>query len=279
MNEFISQQHDDTTHVTRPTTILWLIACSVVGTAIIVGAVVYVWLTRASVRTQADFQQQIIDLQSQLLETEQPQTTTTTSEETDQEIMSSTVDYTNDYYNFSIALPTDLQYCLNDFCDNSVEDKNIQYVSITGFQLLKYEGREITKGVPTLIDLEINPRKNSLGMSAVDFAKRSLELNNTYNPERSSYSAASETTFAGEPAYTFIANRIFEERGLKLSYVDGELAAVNAPEFFEKIGQGRMLEAAHRVIYFDHDGVMYRIMYPIDTPVVADIIESFKFID
>ncbi|MDP3971088.1 MAG: hypothetical protein Q8P90_05370 [bacterium] len=50
--------------------------------------------------------------------------------------------YTNSWLGFSISLPEDGNYCLNDFCENTVADEdmqhfNISYYAITGMNFLK----------------------------------------------------------------------------------------------------------------------------------------------
>lgn len=247
------------------------IVISVIITAIIVGLAVYFWQATVKKTTESELQGQITALQNQIDQMQQ----TSSNEQTENQDMATIDIYSNSHYQFSLGVPEDLAYCLNDFCDNSVEDKNIQYFRIDGYD----QGIEAKKGVPTLVYLEIKPQKNSLGMSAVDFAKRSLELNRRYRPEKNYYSQESETIFAGKNAYTFIADGVFEERGLKHSNVDGEPGVENAPEFFESPGEGRSLESPHKIIYLDYNGVMYRIMYPIENEIATDIINSFKFID
>lgn len=189
--------------------------------------------------------------------------------------------YENTFYQYILEYPTGLEYCLNDFCDNSVADDDIQYFKIDGFQFLRYENVSVTKSSPTFAVLEITASKNNLGMSAVDFAKRSLELNEQYAPEKDYYSEETETIIVetGDEAFTFIATGGFEERGLKHTYIDGEPAVENAPEFFEKAGRGMSLSGPHRVLYFDHDGVMYRLIYPIENDIAVDIIASLAFTD
>jgi type II secretory pathway pseudopilin PulG len=255
--------------------IIWPIVISVIITAIIVGLAVYFWQTAMMKTIKSELQGQITTLQNQINQMQRA----SSNEQTEDQDMASIDAYSNSHYKFSLEVPENLAYCLNDFCDNSVEDKNIQYFKIDGYEFLKYQRIEAKKGVPTLIYLEIEPRKNSLGMSAVDFAKRSLELNRQYRPEKDYYAQEAETVFAGENAFTFIASSGFEERGLKHTYINGQSAVENAPEFFESAGEGRSLESPHQVIYFDHNGFMYRIMYPIENKVAVDIIDSFKFID
>ncbi len=192
-----------------------------------------------------------------------------------EEVDKSTVTYSNSYYNFSLELPEGLVYCLNDFCfDNNIKDKNIQYLKITTYDFLKYQNIEINSNTLTYPFLEIRPRKNSLGMSAIDFAKRSLELNREYRLDQE-YSQEEEIIFAGEDTYTFIAEKGFEERG-GLSTDDG---LKDNPDSFEKAGQGYLLGASHRIIYLDYNGFIYRIIYPIENEIAEGIIDSFKFIN
>ncbi len=188
--------------------------------------------------------------------------------------------YINNFYNFSITFPKNLEYCLNDFCQNDIEDKDLQHFKIDSYQLLKYLGIKPTKGTPTLSSIEIAPRKNLLNMSAIDFAKRSLKLNRQYRSENDYYSQEGETIFAGESAFEFTATGGFEERGAEGAHDEsGTIAVKDSTMFIEKAGQGRSLEEPHRVIYLDHNGTMYRILYPINNKTAVEIMSSFKFTD
>lgn len=183
--------------------------------------------------------------------------------------------YTNAHYQFSIDIPAELNYCLNDFCQNDVEDADIQHVTVSGHDLLQRDGfeREREGG---LIDFSIAPARNGLGMSAVEFAKRSLELNQQYRPREENYMDEIETIFAGEPAYAFTATDGFEERGL--SYTDSNRAVQDDSRFYEQAGLGLSLATPHRVIYLDHDGTFYRILYPLNSETAVDMINSFRFL-
>lgn len=186
--------------------------------------------------------------------------------------------YTNKFYNFSITLPYNLEYCLNDFCQNDVNDEEIQFFKIEGTQLLKYLGIEQHKLIPSG-SIEIYPRKNSLGMSAVEFAKRSLELSKQYDKrfDKKGISDEKETFFAGEKAYEFTTIWGYQERGGKLTTAH---AIENAPEFFEEAGEGVSTEEPTKIVYFDHNGVMYRVVYPLyDKTAKQIVLLNFKFND
>jgi len=192
-----------------------------------------------------------------------------------EEDIDSTINYFNSHYNFSVDVPIGLKYCLNDFCDDSAQDKDVNF-KITAYNFLEYQNIEITEEISTYPYLEIRPRKNLLGMSAIDFAKRSLDFNRKYSKNfKDTYSQEEKIVFAGEDAYSFIAEKGFEERG---ALVDDE-GAKDSPKFYETVGEGTLLELPHKIIYLDHDGIMYRIIYPIENEIAVDIIDSFKFIE
>ena len=175
--------------------------------------------------------------------------------------------YTNTYYNFQVILPEGTEYCLNDFCENSADDKDMQHFKVSyGSDLgLSY--------------LEIRPLKNELGMTAVEFGKRLLELNEQYDNPIDFYSDAEEIMFAGEPAYRFLATGGFEERGLSTLPSGDVYAATDSDEFIEVAGEGVLLAEPHYVMYFDHNGTMYRVLYPQKQYRAEQIIDSFVFSD
>jgi hypothetical protein len=114
-------------------------------------------------------------------------------------------------------------------------------------------------------------------MSAVEFAKELIQLNRLYadNPDIKNIEEK-QSKFAGQDAYEFIAVGGFEERGLK--YAMAAEDGVVKSEEVKKAGEGIILETEHKVIYFDHNGYMYRIIYPYN-PEAEKIINSFRFID
>jgi len=179
--------------------------------------------------------------------------------------------YTNSYYKFSINLPKDTEYCINDCYADDFEDKDSTNFEINGNQLAKIDNTEFGKG-SDLAYIQIKFDKNKLGMSAIDFAKRSLEANKKYS-KKDIYSKEEETTFAGEKAYSFVAEHGFEERG-KIYNLSGVTELTNN---LSQAGEGRVLSVPHRVIYFDHEGYIYRILYPLNTNLAKEIIDSFKF--
>lgn len=172
--------------------------------------------------------------------------------------------YSNKYFGFSIDVPKDIKYCLNDFCQNDGEDKDVQYFKIA---------EDLSEGDNGYIEhLQIRPIKNLLEMSAVAFGKKLFGWNKKYD-KNAIYSKEKESTFAGQKSYEFIATRGFEERGLVFTSDGAELELSK----IEESGSGMLLDNPHKVIYFDHNGTMYRVMYPISSDVANKIIKSFKF--
>jgi hypothetical protein len=191
------------------------------------------------------------------------------------------ISYVNLYYNFSLNTPQGLEYCLSDMCldNNAVLDKNVNF-KIDDHQFLKYLDIEMDNNKVINSLLEIKIRKSLLDVSIVNFTKRSIELNRKYSKNhKDAYSQEEIITFLGEDAYTFIAKRGFEERGLSYSEEMEIFLKDDESDSIQRAGEGILLTELHRVIYFNHNGFMYRIIYPIENKVAVDIVDSFKFID
>jgi len=171
--------------------------------------------------------------------------------------------YINKPGSFSLVLPTGYKYCEDNFCQDDG-------IAGNGFYFSRFP---LETGIIKNI-LEIEFAKNSLGMSAIEFAKRSISLGRQYSVNcKNAYSQEKDSVFAGEEAYKFIATGCFEQYGNKLTGEGWE----NAPEFFKSAGEGRMLAVPVEVIYLDHNGLIYRIIYSPDNDITKEIIESFKF--
>lgn len=158
------------------------------------------------------------------------------------------------------------------FVANEVDDSAMLRFAIEGYENTNYADVEVRILLNGAF-IEIYPLKNSLGMSAIDFAKRSLELSRKYRPDKKYYSEEKEGEFNGIKTFEFLATGGFEERGKQ---IEGN-AAVNAPDLFEKADEGLSLEVPHKIIYFDYNGMIYRVMYPIGNKLADEIIDSFEF--
>src|SRR3989344_5495801 len=173
---------------------------------------------------------------------------------------------------YAIDLPQGTKFCVSSGegadCTNKISKSTTNIDGVSAF--LINLGLEFTDS-----NVEISVSKNGLKMSAVDFAKRSLKLNQEYD-RGSWYSDAKEISFAGVPAYSFLATGGFVERGRSFLGADG--FSIDDPTFYEKAGEGRVLSGAYRVIYFDHAGLIYRIIYPANDEIIQQAIDSFKFI-
>lgn len=175
------------------------------------------------------------------------------------------VTYENSYYDFSIDFPETYSYCINDFCYNELTDD-----LLTSFTLKDESGNGI---------LQVQPYTNLLEMSAVEFGKRSLELNRANSDTLDDiYSEEEEITFAGQKAFTFLAENGFEERGGAMSADEnGYIAIVDNPEAYLDPNFSLELTGTYRVIYLDSGNYFYRIIYP-DQEEVQEIVDSFEFI-
>jgi hypothetical protein len=193
----------------------------------------------------------------------------------------SIITYFNSYYKFSLDTPQGLEYCLSDMCldNNSVLDENINF-KIEDHQFFKYQDikKDNNKVINSLLEIKI--RKDLSDISIVDFTKRSIELNRKYSKNsKDAYSQEEIITFLGENSYTFIANGGFEERGLFYNEKMEVFMKDDESESIQRAGEGVLLTEPHKVIYFNHNGFMYRIIYPIENEVAENIINSFKFIN
>ncbi len=173
------------------------------------------------------------------------------------------IKYINQPGLFSLVLPTGYKYCEDNFCQDDGIVGN-------GFYFSRFP---LETGI-IKNTLEIDFAKNSLDMSAIEFAKRSISLARQYSVyNKNAYSQEKEVVFAGEKAYEFVATGAFEEFGKKTTGQGWE----NAPEFYKKAGEGRTLGSPIKVLYLDHNGLIYRILYSPDYATTKGIIESFKF--
>ena len=178
--------------------------------------------------------------------------------------------YENKFMNYEILIPGDLDWCVEgyngDDGSDCVKDENRNGDLVIG-QTSK-EGRMIMHGSQSI---NITNFRNTLGISAVDFAKYSLSLNRKNH--RDYYSNERDVIFAGEPAYEFLAQDGFEESGL---FFPGDATLLTDPERLKRAGFGISLPGLYKVIYLDHDGYLFRILVP-ETPDFQKIISTFKF--
>ncbi len=124
----------------------------------------------------------------------------------------------------------------------------------------------------------IQPYVNLLNMSALDFGKRSLELNREYSQNlKEAFSGEQELTFAGENAYSFVAEGGFEERGGEIGMDENSYIALldNSTNTDPMISV--FLEGKYRVFYLDHGKYFFRIVY-LENDDTEKIIESFQFL-
>lgn len=172
--------------------------------------------------------------------------------------------YSNAYYGFSLEFTEDYSYCLNDYCINTVPED-----AIGTFSLMDANG---------VLVASIQPYVNLLNMSALDFGKRSLELNREYSQNlKEAFSGEQELTFAGEDAYSFVAEGGFEERGGIMGMDENSYIALLDNSTSTEPMLSVLLEGKYRVFYLDHGKYFFRIVY-LESDDTEKIIESFQFL-
>ncbi len=191
-----------------------------------------------------------------------------------------TVSYFNADYQFSVDIPVGLNYCLNEMCLAQESTVKTNIFKIRSLDFLKYQDPDNSNLKTKNSYLEIKVRPNNLQMSAISFAKHVLELNRKYsNKFKTAYSHEEEINFAGSKAYSFIASGAFEERGAVYDNQGALTIADPNSSFVKKAGESNLLDTPHKIIYFDHQGSIYRIIYPLNNTIARDIIDSFQFDD
>lgn len=164
--------------------------------------------------------------------------------------------YQNSFYHFQVSYPKDYSYCLNDYCFNEIPE------DVMGTFYLLDEFKDIS--------LTVQPYKNELGMSAMEYGALAADYNE-------GVSDIETITFAGQDALAFTTESSFLEPGgvrgatetgyISLTYnADAtELPSVNISE-------------KSRVIYVDFGDYFYRIVYS-DDEKAKTLLDTFKFIE
>lgn len=173
--------------------------------------------------------------------------------------------YSNSHYQFSLEFPENYSYCLNDYCMNTVPEE-----AITTFLLKDPNGATVAS---------IQPYVNLLGMSAIDFGKRSLELNRANSQGlKDIYSNEGESSFAGENAFGFTATGGFEERGGQMGMDENRyIALIDNPNSTDPM-ISVALDGTYKTFYLDHGKHFFRISYLSDES-TEKIMESFEFLE
>ncbi|MFA5789096.1 MAG: hypothetical protein WC924_04500, partial [Candidatus Gracilibacteria bacterium] len=165
--------------------------------------------------------------------------------------------YQNQYYHFQISYPEGTFYCFNAYCVNQIPED-----ALATFTVLNTLGETV---------LSIQPYKNELGMTAVEYGKKAADYNENIRD-------AGSTTFAGQDAFGFTTDEGFYEPGgargvtedghMSLTY---DAAATEIP--FVEISE------TSQVIYVDYGDYFYRITYRADDEEVEAMVGSFEFLE
>lgn len=242
----------------------WVIIVVALATAIIVGGGIYLWqqnVLKDLKIERIELEQKIDALENGVEKMEKPSKQITAKDLK----VSGWSSYTNYHYGFSIDYPPEYNFCLNDFCWDEAIDKQIQYVKLWG-----------NNANETDYSLEIKPGKNELGKSAIEFGKEQAIGNRVdgYLVD----GTEGMITFAGQSAYKFDVKKAFGFGGFEWSYDKGMqtyLAALSEPK--NGFSSGHVVKGTHRAVYFEKDGNLYILTYPIDKT-FEKIVRSFHFI-
>ncbi len=164
--------------------------------------------------------------------------------------------YSNQYYNFEILYPKDYSYCLNGYCINEIPED-----ALSTFTLLD------TTGAPIL---SVQPYKNELGMTAMEYGEKAAAYNDYVYDEES-------TVFAGQEAFSFMTSGSFYEPGGTGGITEDGHISLRYDEAATQIPFVELSESS-RVVYVDYDGYFYRIVYS-ESEEAKAIAESFEFLE
>lgn len=162
------------------------------------------------------------------------------------------IDYSNDFFNISMKYPSEFELCMNDECEENLKDIEADYWEITNPE----DNSSIT----------IYPRINKLNQLAIEFGQK-MFLANTQNGDAIQGTDAigifnEQLAFQFDVASYFMESSVILDENYYLT-VDTD-ADITQLEF----------EAPHRIIYFDYDGFIYRIIYTADNPTIEKILEE-----
>ena len=164
--------------------------------------------------------------------------------------------YQNEYYSFQISYPEDYSYCLNAYCINEIPAD-----ALSTFTVLNTTNSAV---------LSVQPYKNALGMTAVEYGEKVAEYNEGVYDEGTS-------EFAGQNAFAFTTDEgFYEPGGARGVTEDGHISLEYDAEATEIPFVG--VNASSRVIYMDYEGYFYRITYS-DNEENEVIAETFEFLE
>lgn len=208
---------------------------------------------RAEVENNKELNEKISELEKQIETLQEGEPLESPVDKIDTENWSSVK---NAFFNISMKYPAEFELCVNTDCDNNVKDIEADFWKITDTNSEKDSS------------IIIYPRINKLDELAIEFGQN-MFLVNTENKNTIKGSDAIGI-FNEQLAYQFDVTKKFSETTVSLD--DNYYLTYNKdaePTEFE-------LAEDHRIIYFDYDGFIYRIMYPADNPVFEKILEEIE---
>lgn len=164
--------------------------------------------------------------------------------------------YRNEYYSFQINYPEGYSYCLNAYCINEIPED-----ALSTFMLLNVEKSAI---------LSVQPYKNALGMTAMEYGEQTAAYNEVAYDEET-------IDFAGQDAFAFTTEEgFYEPGGTRGITEDGHISLLYDAAATEIPFVG--VNAKSRVVYLDYEGYFYRIVYSINEENEA-IVGTFEFLE
>lgn len=213
---------------------------------------------RSEIEDNKALQEKINDLEEKIAELE--------GDSEDELTKENTIDPTNwateanSFFKLLFKHPLDYTICYNTDCTAIKSERNVDFWNV--FQ----EQKDSEAFVPSL---QIYPRINGLEKLAIEFGQDMFTINQDagYVVEGSDAIGI----FDDQLAFQFDVVGEFIEDGVKL--LPNETLVLDESALTESI----LLEGIHRVIYFDFDGLIYRVIYPIENPTINEIVNTITF--
>lgn len=208
---------------------------------------------KLQVEDNKQLNQKISDLEEKItMLAEKPESTETETIETQ-----SWIEEKNNFFKISLMYPPEFTVCHNIDCTD-VQEKKVDYWNITG----KNKNTEE-------IRLSIYPRVNALNKLAIEFGQDVFDMNKEAGNVIENSDAIG--IFNNQLAYQFDVNTGFIEAGVELK--PSQELVLNE----EATPTEMSFTTPHRIIYFDYSGLIYRIIHPLNEPVVNKILETVSF--
>lgn len=169
---------------------------------------------------------------------------------------------TNNFFKLSFLYPQNYNLCQNKNCETKLKDSQVDFWELTPQSNVADNSLNYS--------LTIYPRINALKKLAIEFGQDMFDLNRVENNVIQNSEALG--IFKDQLSYQFDVSSKFLEAGVLLQknqklVLDEEAQATEL-----------LFSQPHRIIYFDYNGFIYRIIHPIKNETINKILETIKFI-